>query len=121
MLFFNLDLGPDTPVLCLLIRSTSVESLVTAELQPAKDETFMKAAAPFWNAPATAPPFVRAESSLMIAFEGWPKLVVPPVTAQHGKRVFQLRTYESPTNQDHAIKVEMFHKGEFDIFQKAGF
>jgi hypothetical protein len=23
--------------------------------------------------------------------------------------------------QDHRVKVEMFHKGEFDIFQKAGF
>jgi NIPSNAP len=118
---FTLDLGPETPALYLLIPSASLEPLVTAELQLAKDETFMKAAAPFWSAPATAPPFVRVESSLMIAFEGWPKLVVPPVTAQHGKRVFQLRTYESPTNQDHLIKVEMFHKGEFDIFQKAGF
>jgi hypothetical protein len=57
----------------------------------------------------------------MIAFEGWPKLVVPPVTAQHGKRVFQLRTYESPSNQDHVRKVEMFHNGEFEIFARAGF
>jgi hypothetical protein len=105
----------------LLIPSPSVESLVTAELQLAKDEEFMKAAAPFWNAPATSPPFMRIESSLMIAFEGWPRLVVPPVTAQHGKRVFQLRTYESPTNQDHVRKVEMFHNGEFEIFQRAGF
>ena len=57
----------------------------------------------------------------MIAFEGWPRLVVPPVTAQYGKRVFQLRTYESPSNQDHLAKVDMFHHGEFEIFKKAGF
>ena len=94
---FNLDIGPETPALYLLIPSTTLESLVTAELQLAKDEEFMKAAAPFWNAPAIAPGFTRIESSLMIAFEGWPRLVVPPATAQHGKRVFQLRTYESPT------------------------
>ena len=118
---FNLYLGPETPTMYLLIPSPSVESLVTAELQLAKDEEFMKAAAPFWNAPATSPPFMRIESSLMIAFEGWPRLVVPPVTAQHGKRVFQLRTYESPSNQDHVRKVEMFHNGEFEIFQRAGF
>jgi hypothetical protein len=118
---FNLDLGPETPVLYLLIPSTTLESLATAELQLAKDEEFMKAAAPFWSAPATAPGFERIESSLMIAFEGWPKLVLPPATAQHGKRVFQLRTYESPTPQDHMIKVEMFHKGEFEIFSSAGF
>jgi hypothetical protein len=118
---FNLYFGPETPALYLLIPSTSLESLVTTDLQLAKDDTFMKAAAPFWSAPASAPPFDRVESSLMIAFEGFPKLAVPPVTAQHGKRVFQLRTYESPTIQDHIIKVDMFHHGEFDIFQKAGF
>jgi hypothetical protein len=118
---FNLDLGPETPVLYLLIPSTSLESLVTAELQLAKDEEFMKAAAPFWSAPANAPGFLRIESSLMIAFEGWPKLVLPPATAQHGKRVFQLRTYESATQQDHVRKVDMFHNGEFEIFARAGF
>jgi NIPSNAP len=118
---FNLDLGPETPALYLLIPSSTLESLVTAELQLAKDEEFMKAAAPFWSAPATAPGFERIESSLMIAFEGWPRLVVPPATAQHGKRVFQLRTYESPSQQDHVVKVEMFHKGEFEVFQRAGF
>ncbi len=118
---FNLDLGPETPALYLLIPSTTLESLVMTELQLAKDEEFMKAAAPFWSAPAVAPAFERIESSLMIAFEGWPRLVVPPVTAQHGKRVFQLRTYESPSQQDHVRKVDMFHNGEFDIFQRAGF
>lgn len=118
---FNLDIGPETPTLYVLIPSSSVESLVTADLQLAKDDEFMKAAAPFWNAPAANPPFLRVESSLMIAFEGWPKLIVPPVTAQHGKRVFQLRTYESPTYQDHVRKVEMFHHGEFEVFQRSGF
>jgi hypothetical protein len=57
----------------------------------------------------------------MIAFQGWPKLVVPPATAQKSSRVFQLRTYESPSIRDHQRKVEMFHSGEFDVFQRAGF
>jgi NIPSNAP len=118
---FTLDIGPETPATYLLIPSSTLESLVTAELQLTKDEEFMKAAAPFWNAPAIAPGFTRIESSLMIAFEGHPRLIVPPVTAQKGKRVFQLRTYESPSNQDHQRKVEMFHSGEFEIFERAGF
>jgi hypothetical protein len=118
---FNLDIGPQTPALYLLIPSTSVESLVTTELQLAKDDQFMKAAAPFWSAPASAPGYVRIESSLLVAFEGWPRVVVPPVTAQHGKRVFQLRTYESPSSQDHVRKVEMFQHGEFEVFQRSGF
>jgi hypothetical protein len=118
---FNLDLGPETPMLYVLMPSTSLETLTSAELRLVHDEQFLKVAEPFWNAPAKEPAYVRVESSLMIAFEGWPKLKVPPATGQHGKRVFQLRTYESPSNQDHIRKVEMFHNGEFDIFQKAGF
>ena len=118
---FNLTIGPETPTLYVLIPSTSVESLVTSDLRLAQDQQFLAAAAPFWNAPAAAPPFIRVESTLLIAFEGWPKITLPPSTAQHGKRMFELRTYESATNQDHLRKVEMFHKGEFDIFQKAGF
>jgi hypothetical protein len=118
---FSLDLGPETPALYLLIPSSNLESLVTTEFQLAQDAEFMKVAAPFWSAPAAAPAYYRVESSLLSAFTGYPKLTVPPVTAQHGKRVFQLRTYESPSQADHVRKVEMFNSGEYDIFQKSGF
>ena len=50
--------------------------------------------------------------------KGWPKLT-PPASAK-AKRIFQLRTYESPSYGAHVRKVEMFHKGEFEIFTKAG-
>ena len=118
---FHLDIGPETPTLYLLMPCSKLETLVTAELLLAQDETFMKAAEPFWNAPATAPAFQRIESSLHVAFEGWPKLTPPATTAEHKKRIFQLRTYESPSHQAHVRKVEMFHHGEFEIFRSAGF
>jgi hypothetical protein len=118
---FHLDIGPDTPTLYLLLPCTNLETLATAELHLAQDPVFMKVAEPFWNTPATAPAFQRIESSLLIAFQGWPKLTPPAATAQHGKRIFQLRTYESATSQDHVRKVEMFHHGEFEIFQASGF
>jgi NIPSNAP len=118
---FNLEIGPETPTLYLLLPSTNLETLVTAELRLRQDEQFLAAAAPFWNAPESSPAFTRIESTLLIAFEGWPQLVVPPPTAQHGKRVFQLRSYESASYQDHIRKVEMFHSGEFEIFRRAGF
>jgi hypothetical protein len=101
--------------------SASLETLVTAEFRLEQDAEYLKAGAPFLNAPAKQPAYVRMESSLMLAFEGMPKLTVPRATAEHGARVFELRTYESPTDQDHKRKVEMFNSGEFDIFEKAGF
>ncbi len=117
---FKLDYGPETPAFYVLIPSRSVDELATLDLRLAQDADFLKAADPFWNAPATAPAFLRVESSLLAAFEGWPRLVPPAATAAKIKRIFQLRTYESPSDAAHVRKVEMFHKGEFEIFQKAG-
>jgi hypothetical protein len=117
---FRLDIGPETPQFYLLIPGSSTEALATLDLQLAKDEDFLKTAAPYWNGTAAAPAFQRIESSLLIAFEGWPKITPPASSATKGKRIFQLRTYESPSESEHIRKVEMFHKGEFDYFQKAG-
>jgi hypothetical protein len=61
------------------------------------------------------------ESSLHAAFTGWRRLTPPASAAAHATRIFQLRTYESPSFHDHALKVEMFHSGEFDLFKGAGF
>jgi hypothetical protein len=115
---FRIDIGPETPTFYLLIPNTSAEVLATLDLRLGADDAFLKAAEPFWNAPAATPAFERVSSELLAAFEGWPK-ITPPDT--HAKRLFQLRTYESSSDHDHVRKVEMFHKGEFDIFQKAGF
>ncbi len=117
---FRLEFGPETPTLYLLLPSSNLETLATVDLRLARDEQFMKAAAPFWNTPAITPAYKRLESSLLIGFEGYPKLTLPASTAQKAKRIFQLRTYESPTDQDHVRKVEMFHHGEFEIFQRSG-
>jgi NIPSNAP len=117
---FSINLGPETPGYYLLIPGNSVEKLVTADLHLAEDADFQKAAEPWWSAPATANAFLRVESALYIAFEGWPKVTPPEATATKGKRIFQMRTYESPSYRDHVRKVEMFHKGEFDYFKAAG-
>lgn len=117
---FKLDYGPETPAFYVLIPGRSVEALAMIDLRLAQDAVFLKAAEPFWNASATAPAFLRVESSLLAAFEGWPRLISPATTATKSKRIFQLRTYESPSDAAHVRKVEMFHKGEFEIFQKAG-
>ena len=117
---FRLDIGPETPAYTLLIPGPSVESLAELDLRLAEDAEFLAVAAPFWNATSVAPAFQRAEISLLAAFEGWPKLTPPAAAATKAKRIFQLRTYESPSNGEHVRKVEMFHSGEFEMFLNAG-
>lgn len=118
---FRLEIGPETPAFYVLIPSQSLETLAQLDLQLAQDTDFLKAAEPFWAAPATQPAFVRVDASLLAAFEGWPRVTPPPSAATKAKRIYQLRTYESPSFRDHVRKVEMFHAGEFDIFKAAGF
>lgn len=118
---FNLDLGPETPTLYLLLPSANLGTLANAELRLREDEQFLEAAAPFWNAPESSPAFERLESTLLIALPGWPQLVLPPPTAHKGQRIFQLRTYESASNRDHLVKMKMFESGEFEVFQRSGF
>ncbi len=115
---FKLDFGPETPAYYLLIPGFSAEPLAELDLRLGLDAEFLQAAAPFWNATAAAPAFERVESWLLVAFEGWPRATAP---ALKSKRIFQLRTYESPSNGEHVRKVEMFHSGEFEIFKAAGF
>jgi hypothetical protein len=117
---FRLDIGPETPQFYLLIPGASPETLAILDLQLAKDEEFLKVAEPYWNATAGAPAFQRIETSLLAAFEGWPKITPPASSANKSKRIFQLRTYESPSNFEHIRKVEMFHSGEFEYFQRSG-
>jgi hypothetical protein len=114
---FRLEVGPETPTFYVLVPVTSPATAASLEADLNQNETYLKAAEPFWSAPASSPGFVRVDSSLLIAFEGWPRMTPP----EKGKRIFQLRTYESPSYRDHIRKVEMFHSGEFEIFKNAGF
>ncbi|HEY2820137.1 MAG TPA: NIPSNAP family protein [Candidatus Acidoferrum sp.] len=118
---FNLTVGPGTPAMYVLLPSASLEALVNLEAHLASDAQYMSAGTPFLSAPAVAPAYQRIESQLMIAFEKIPGVTLPTATATNAARVFELRTYESPSDLDHKRKVEMMQSGEEKIFDKAGF
>ncbi len=118
---FRLEIGQGAPAYYLLIPGASIATLAELDLRLAQDAEFLKAARPFWNATSTAPAFQNAEISLLAAFPNWPKITPPAAAATKGKRIFQLRTYESPSNAEHILKMEMFRAGELDVFLKSGF
>ncbi len=117
--FFNVMIGPDSPTLYMLITHKSMESFATAAARVAADAEYRKAGADFLSAPATDPNYVRAESSLMIAFPGMPKLEVP-AAAGNKPRLFELRIYESHNKAANKKKIEMFDTGETAIFRRTG-
>ena len=102
----------------VLLRHPSLESFATLTSRLAEDQEFVSKGADFIDAPASAPAFKRTESSLMIAFAGMPQIETP-VTSPG--RVFQLRTYESPSVKTGLKKIEMFNDaGEIKIFREVG-
>lgn len=113
---FGLEYGPETPATYLLLRHADPAKLLQLEQDLGADAEFVRAAATFRAAPAVSPAFERVEDTLLQAFAGHPVLTVPAA----GKRILQLRTYESASTADHLRKIEMFHSGEFDIFKACG-
>ena len=107
------ELGPVYVLLC----HPTLESVATVVQRLGEDEEFLRKGAAFLDAPATAPAYARVESMLMRAFAGMPKIERP--TDVPG-RVFQLRTYESPSVKTGQKKIEMFDTAEIDIFRATG-
>jgi hypothetical protein len=110
--------GPEMPKVHVLLTHPGLESIATAAARLDADAEFQKAAAAWLKRPATAPGYVRFESTLLQAFSNIPRIEVPDT----GKpRIFELRTYESHGEHAHAMKVEMFTSlGELEIFRRAG-
>jgi hypothetical protein len=117
---FSVMVGPDSPTMYVLLAHPSLDSLLAAPARLDADAEFQKAGAEFLNAPAASPAFTRVESSLMIAFEGMPKLEVPSFAGGGKSRLFELRTYESHSRKAHLKKVEMFNRAEISIFRRVG-
>lgn len=80
------------------------------------DNTFKKAAQPFYDATAPNPVYSNFEAYLCEAFNKIPNLLMPDKT----RTMFELRTYHSPNEEANLRKVEMFNKDELAIFDKVG-
>jgi hypothetical protein len=117
---FEVMIGPESPSLYLLMPYKSLDQLAAVSDRVAADAEYQKLGAEFINLPATDPGYERAESSLMVAFEGMPKLQVPPARSEGPPRIFELRTYESHSRKANKKKIEMFNTGEIKIFHRAG-
>jgi hypothetical protein len=66
-------------------------------------------------------PYLRYQSTLLRAFDGHPRLEVPPTNATRPARIFELRVYESPTATSLQRKIDMFNQEEIQIFRSCGF
>ena len=117
---FEVMVGPENPTIYTLIPYKSLDMFAGAYARISSDPEYQQKAAPVINAPATEPAYERTESSLMVAFNGMPKIEPPNFGERQPGRIFELRTYESHSKKANKKKIEMFNTGEIAIFRRNG-
>ena len=111
------EMGKSDPAkVYMLIPYANMDDFKSLNEKVKIDEDYKKAAESFYNLPADKVPYNRVSSSLMLAFDGLPKLIVP----KNEPRIFEVRSYEGYSDDAVRRKILMFNKDEFDIFYKTG-
>ena len=86
------------------------------------DPKFAHDGAGFIDAAYNDAPFSRYETALIQAFANATSPGMPALTGPKEERIYELRSYEGPTDGLFANKVQMFNKGdEIGIFSRLGF
>jgi len=102
----------------VLIPCDSPEDFAAIPAKLAADADYQKAAAEFLNASNSNPAYVRFESSLLVAFDGMKRMVLP--AADKKPDVFELRTYMSSSEGKGLNKIKMFESGEIPLMKEVG-
>jgi hypothetical protein len=108
--------------LFVFFAASSLDKLagLTAQLQ--KDSGYTKAARNYLYAAWNQPPFVRMENIILKAFRMHPAMKLPGLKGEKKERIYELRSYEGPTELLYNAKVHMFNEGgEIKLFDKLGF
>ncbi|MDH5475954.1 MAG: NIPSNAP family protein [Cyclobacteriaceae bacterium] len=106
----------------VLVPFHSIDQFLSLEEELVKDENHQTAGSDYINAPYDRPPYQRIESTLMKAFVDMPKMMATPLEGPRSERIYELRSYESPTEQYYINKVDMFNAGgEVKLFDRLAF
>jgi hypothetical protein len=118
---FTVAVGSESPSLHLLLPHPDASSVVGLDAKLSGDEEYRRGGAALLGLPASDPPYVSLESSLMAGFDSVPGIEAPTGDAAGAGRVFELRTYVSPNRAAGRKKIEMFESaGELRIFRRLG-
>ena len=115
------DTAVDKRVFIIVPRG-SLESIAELPAKLLKDASYQDAAKNYMDAVYTNPPFTRMENILLYAFPDAPVLSLPNLKSAKADRVYEFRSYESPTEKLFRNKVQMFNEGgEVALFKRLNF
>jgi hypothetical protein len=107
----------------VLITFHSLEQFSDLSARLLKDQQYLGDGKDYLDADYTDPPYVRMETILLQAFPDAPHIQAPEtLQGPASERIYELRSYEGPTEKYFVNKVQMFNQGgETVLFKKLGF
>lgn len=100
----------------------SLKVLTAIQKTLAQDQEYQAKGIEFLGAPFDHAPFLRKESILLKAFSEAPKHYIPEFKTSPSERIYELRSYEAPTENLFRQKVKMFNEGgEIKLFNSLEF
>jgi hypothetical protein len=106
----------------VLIPFTSLSALENTDNGLLKDSKYLAAGKDYIDAQFNDAPYNRMESIVLKAFPKAPAPEKPKLKAAKADRVYELRSYESPTEKYYTNKVKMFNAGgETVLFKRLNF
>lgn len=98
-----------------------ITSIFNVEETLARDTEYQTAGKPYLDATYDHAPYTRFESIILKAFSAVPDYHLPKLNAPKNERVYELRSYESATENISLNKIGMFNKDEISIFNNLNF
>jgi hypothetical protein len=112
----------DELLIYVLVPYKSVDEIFKVEQKLKKDKTYLQDGSSYLDAAYNKTPYERIETILISAFEKSPHFNLSGVTSPKSERIYELRSYEGPTEKLYESKVKMFNTGdEIGLFKRLGF
>lgn len=106
----------------VLLPFKTLEQFKELDAKLMEDEAYNTAGSTYINANYDNPPYDHIESIVMQAFTDMPKMATPNLDGPRSERIYELRSYESPTEKYYVNKVDMFNAGgEVKLFDRLQF
>ncbi|GLU42754.1 hypothetical protein Musp01_03780 [Muricauda sp. NBRC 101325] len=106
----------------VLLPFKSLDQFKELEGKLMEDETYMAAGSAYIDANFDNAPYENISSIVMQAFTDMPIMATPNLDGPRENRIYELRSYESPTEKYYINKVDMFNAGgEVKLFDRLNF
>lgn len=109
-------------IIYVIVPFKSLDEIQAFAKSLVKDSVYMQAGKSYIDASYQNPPYTRMEKIILDAFPLASQMKLPQLHSDKKNHIYELRSYESPTEKYHINKVRMFDEGgEINIFTRLNF